>query len=96
MSGDLEGLGHGPPRFLRWGTAHASVPQYLAKLCGCAGKHEATKKGEMNEFFCEIEVFREEKSHKLYGICALLCSISRDTKKTDKRRSMTKKGHQKF
>jgi len=32
---------------------------------GCAGKYEMTKKGEMKEFLCEIDVFREENGHIL-------------------------------
>jgi len=31
MGGDLGGTGGGPPKSLRWGTAHASVLQYFEK-----------------------------------------------------------------
>ena len=45
-------------------------------------------------FFAEIEVFRQERGHIAYVINQI--SDSKDKQKTDKIRSMTKKGNQKL
>ena len=34
-SGDLGGLGGRSPKDLRWGTAHASFPQYFERYMYC-------------------------------------------------------------
>jgi len=52
MGGDLGELGDGPPKKLRWGTAHVFIPPNISRssVIGCVAKYELTKKGVMEEF----------------------------------------------
>ena len=81
MGGDLGGLGDGPLKNFRWGTAHASVPLSnisRSSVIGCVRKYELSKKGVIKEFFSELDVFLW--SRKVY-----ICYVSYfKTVKTDK------------
>src|SRR6218665_1942925 len=71
----LRGLGDAPPKKLKWGTAHASLPNISrSSFIGCVTKYELTKRYKGGIFCFEIEVFREEKVHTC--ICYIICCIS--------------------
>src|SRR6218665_3111607 len=47
---------------LRWGAAHASVPNnILSSVVGCARKYEQSKNGAIKKLFSEIGVFLVKK-----------------------------------
>src|SRR6218665_3235994 len=62
MGGDTEGLGDGPPKF-EVGTAHASVPPIFGEVVLLEAPDIRKEK---NVIFCEIDVFRQEKSDIVY------------------------------
>ena|SRR6218665_2388871 len=103
MGGDLWGLGDGVPKF-EVGTAHSSVPSNILRstVIGCESKYKLIKKASKRISCSEIEDFGLEKGHililffKSYIYIRFQVSDSRDRQKTDKIKSMTEKGHQKF